>query len=637
MPISIVRSFSGPALQSFEVHSYQRPSENPCNEIVVSDGDSIIDSDVEDSDNESALVDSHRLPPPDEDELRRLNELRAQSRLLISRFDDRTMEQMESEFSGNDNARHRLVTDMQRVLALTEIDDQTLSVKRAVMHFICAQNANSKSAFFDSRTWKLALTDLKGLNLSGLDMSLADLSGADLSGANLSQTNLFGANLRGAKLVQTNLSQTNLCWADLSHSNLTDACLDTCLIRTILNDVTLDGVNLSVVDWMYAECCVFSKDGEIYRSDQQGAETDRNYEEEDLDRPLTTFSNNWTKTDWAGVTTSFRWTDVYGGDIEKNFPERLALNERVLKRADFEGEDLAPYNFSGLMLIGANFAGVNGPRSVFAGADLQWARFGVELERIPSICGDTRAEIAEWILAHPDTRISNLQSSDFQWARLYGADFSATDVRAADFRCADLWMAKFKGADLRGADFRGADVRQASFVGADLRFVDFSGMDLSGVNFSGADLRGAKFSQAIVKNTNFSGADMSDVVFDLSNFKAAYAAIKRFFSNARFSDGVFERIQGLEHNVIAVPDRNPVNRVEEVPRFIPVDVPAPNPAEQHIAVTVSSALIPEQPRSRPQPQQPRPRTLSLWSRLTQVPLLIGRFFRLIYMGMFNLF
>jgi uncharacterized protein YjbI with pentapeptide repeats len=97
----------------------------------------------------------------------------------------------------------------------------------------------------------LTAAQLKGANLSDAQLKGVDFSEAQLEGANLSDAKLEGADLTGAQLAEA-----LLLGAQLKGANLTLATFDktthlnnVVLTGASLDQVTYDGVNLTVVDW----------------------------------------------------------------------------------------------------------------------------------------------------------------------------------------------------------------------------------------------------------------------------------------------------------------------------------------------------------------------------------------------------
>ena len=70
---------------------------------------------------------------------------------------------------------------------------------------------------------RLALPDLRKVNLASADLRGADLSEADLTGAYLREVNLTAADLSEAYLREVDLTGANLARADLARADLTGA------------------------------------------------------------------------------------------------------------------------------------------------------------------------------------------------------------------------------------------------------------------------------------------------------------------------------------------------------------------------------------------------------------------------------
>jgi uncharacterized protein YjbI with pentapeptide repeats len=193
-----------------------------------------------------------------------------------------------------------------------------------------------------------------------------------------------------------------------------------------------------------------------------------------------------------------------------------------LAGADLHGLDLGGLDLSGARLRRANLAGARLVKTKLVGADLTEARLaGADLAFAWIMRADfTRADLRRVTMRSMVTSYG-MQNTPETAARFVGADlsgghmtvhFSFDDLRGAKFVQADLapvmmnqsmglLRTEFDGAKLQGADFtraalahltfRYAHLEGARFVGADVSHADFSGAYLQGADFAGANTAGA--------------------------------------------------------------------------------------------------------------------------------------------------
>jgi len=113
----------------------------------------------------------------------------------------------------------------------------------------------------------------------------------------------------------------------------------------------------------------------------------------------------------------------------------------------------------------------------------------------------TRCDFTGALLVDANFDTADLRGTVFNGADLSGAVFFATDAHGADFCDATMVGADFEKAFMGHSEMRNADLRDAIF----LRSRAF------GVDFTGADLTGANFAVCIVEQADFSGATLTDV------------------------------------------------------------------------------------------------------------------------------
>jgi len=165
-------------------------------------------------------------------------------------------------------------------------------------------------------------------------------------------------------------------------------------------------------------------------------------------------------------------------------PFGVHSQELDLTGANFAGKDLSDTDFTGAVVVGADF------------------RFtGITPEQLASTASYQTKDLRGTIFSGT-------------W-NLRGGDFTGQDLTDSDFRTARLDNANFSNADLTNALFLGAKLANANFSGADLSHAQvgshFQGTegDLTNVNFSSATLvgttigasTGADFTNAVLQDT----------------------------------------------------------------------------------------------------------------------------------------
>ena len=89
-----------------------------------------------------------------------------------------------------------------------------------------------------------------------------------------------------------------------------------------------------------------------------------------------------------------------------------------------------------------------------------------------------KADLEGEDLRGTDLRRANLRRANLEKTNLEGVDLRWADLRWANLRGANLEGANLEGADLRWANFRGANLRWANLRGADFWDTDFRDTDL---------------------------------------------------------------------------------------------------------------------------------------------------------------
>jgi uncharacterized protein YjbI with pentapeptide repeats len=226
----------------------------------------------------------------------------------------------------------------------------------------------------------------------------------------------------------------------------------------------------------------------------------------------------------------FRLSEALTGERDKSklwwqTSSPMSLQSQHLEFANFDHATMPRVNFSGALLLGANFklANLDGATLNFANlrdanlagaklnnaslinADLQGARLGEAELRNAKLVGAQlqHADLSpQWVQGYQDiySELSDVNLSDTNFE---GANFEGADFQRANLQGAFLVFANLDKANLNHANLQGANLSKSSLVKA----------DLSNANFQDAILRLAKLQDAILDDPNWLGADLYKAVF----------------------------------------------------------------------------------------------------------------------------
>jgi uncharacterized protein YjbI with pentapeptide repeats len=218
---------------------------------------------------------------------------------------------------------------------------------------------------------------------------------------------------------------------------------------------------------------------------------------------------------------------------------------------NFAGQDLINHNFRADppgSLVGANFTGAKLSGAVFAGQDLTNAKFqGADLGPSRGPVDFTSATLTNTCFIG-----ANLDQTDFTYAVVTCADYSATSLMKAtfgplqDFRAGAGCRTRFVGATLDvnaiTDDFAGksnwskSDFTLANFqnvspstfslrgkdiTGAILAQTTFIGIDMTGANFTNVDFTKATLTKSRLDNTALNGAKLYNIQAEAATFVCA--------------------------------------------------------------------------------------------------------------------
>lgn len=280
----------------------------------------------------------------------------------------------------------------------------------------------------------LARQDLSGLDLSGLTLDRALLSDANLRGSDLSGASLRRVNAAGVDLTEARLVGTCLIEADLQQANLTDAALE----GAALGDVLLARARLLRADLRSAEAA----GGSFVEADLTEARLS---------------NGRFPGADFSGAVLA-------GAHLEDTDLSDASIEHASSPNACFSGADLTRLRASdGSDFSGCSFARVEGPDSIWMGA--------------------------------------NLTGADFSYAQMRGANFMKAALEGANLQAADMRESRFIRARLGRARLVQMNLFEGSLEKADLTEADLSGSNLYGVEFLDAVLAGARLEGANLRMT----------------------------------------------------------------------------------------------------------------------------------------
>jgi len=120
---------------------------------------------------------------------------------------------------------------------------------------------------------------------------------------------------------------------------------------------------------------------------------------------------------------------------------------------------------------------------------------------------------------------ANLSLAQMKEANLRGAQMKEANLRGAQMEGADLSGAQMEGANLFGAQMEGANLFGAQMKGADLSLAEMKGADLRGAQMEGADLSGAQIDQSTrATKVTFRGAGVARVDWSSADLSTAHVA-----------------------------------------------------------------------------------------------------------------
>ena len=172
----------------------------------------------------------------------------------------------------------------------------------------------------------------------------------------------------------------------------------------------------------------------------------------------------------------------------------VSLRGRNLSEANLARTDLRKADFSGAVLVNANFRGARLDDAVFTKPKQQQIDGGATV-----------------------TQSTDLLRADFSNARLARASFSGADLQSSNFLNAVLEDANFERSVLHGASFVNAKLAKAKFSYAVMRGAYFQGSDLAGSQFLNADLIGTAIVSSQLQMANFAGARLDAAALVSSN------------------------------------------------------------------------------------------------------------------------
>jgi uncharacterized protein YjbI with pentapeptide repeats len=323
-------------------------------------------------------------------------------------------------------------------------------IDAAVQKFRSLRMSKAAKAPVTPELLKAAAGKPGGLKGREKDLSGAQLAGADLSGLDLSGVILRGADLSNARLVKTNLKGAQLSRAKLSGADLTGAMLEKAdLTRTKLLETKFGGANLLLADL----------------SEAVG-----------------------TQAQFSGaqaLKALFCGANLEGAVFEKALLVGADFSRAILKGAKLSGAILAKAAFSGAKAEGAQFkeADLSGAHGG-DGADFKKAVF------IKALGAQSAWEESSFDGA--DFSGALLVRANFAGASLKQAKLIGVDAKNASFRKSVLTLAQAAGSDFFEATFEKADLSGADFTGSNLFGGEFLGSVLEGTKLKGANLKMSK-------------------------------------------------------------------------------------------------------------------------------------------------
>lgn len=211
------------------------------------------------------------------------------------------------------------------------------------------------------------------------------------------------------------------------------------------------------------------------------------------------------------------------------------------KKADFTGESLCVIDFSVIDLLDDDphliprnlFKGVSFVKADLSGADMTACNFhnanfsGANLAGIKATCCN---------FDNVDMSGANLHEANLAGAKLAYANLCDSNLTYANLSFSDLRFAHLSGITGNHLDLTGAWLDETQFLYAKLKGADFTaahmdgeideGLPSKGPKFDGADLTEAKFIKTELRDASFNCANLTRTVFFRANFCAATGTTK---------------------------------------------------------------------------------------------------------------
>lgn len=146
-----------------------------------------------------------------------------------------------------------------------------------------------------------------------------------------------------------------------------------------------------------------------------------------------------------------------------------------------------------------------------------------------------------------------IDGSNFENAKLKGANFTYTDLSDSNFAGADaekvsLLRASLEASNLKGANFSRVEGFRTVFNKVDASGASFASAELQRSSFHGATLINVDFTKAELGRAEFDGATLQDVKFPLANLARVDLAKAKFSGAIDFTSAFFflTRIEGMD-------------------------------------------------------------------------------------------
>lgn len=340
----------------------------------------------------------------------------------------------------------------------------------------------------------LSGADLRGATFSGADLEAADLSGVNGAELIAQGTNLTKALLKGAALGKANLIEAELAEADASGADLRAALLESAKgPKAILARAALEGADLRFADFSKADfsgASLVGADLSLGMFDKiRGDEAD--FSETKLDMAKITKSRLQGASFRAasGEMAFLTGSNFTGAKLHEARLTKCDLSECDISKADFAGATLRGVIFRDVTALGARFVRADlGGTSVTGKSSFRDANFaGVEGRRTVWQDADLR---------DADFSYGNLKEAYFTKANCEGANFFAATLKGASLMRARLVRTRFVGADLCSADLTHTQIVDTQFTRANCYDVKFLGAEIATCDFLEANLTSAQFDPA---------------------------------------------------------------------------------------------------------------------------------------------